>query len=178
MKKPKIELTLLLILFCVLLAAVPAFAMENISEGFRGIPWGTAPPEENSAEGNEWGLEKQGNEGSVILYLRSEKVSVAGVEISSPVNYIFHDKTGFACAIIQFSGQENYEVILNVCAGYWGEPDSKMQEENQKFGGNGMTNLWIGNNIFILLNYNYGTQADGVLSFVTSDYVKYGAKLQ
>lgn len=171
-------LIILFILLSFLLFAAAVFAMEDISEGFRGIPWGAAPPEKNFAEGKEWGLVKQGREDSVTLYWRSENVSVAGVEISSPINYVFHDEAGFACAIIEFKNQENYDVILKACAADWGEPDSKIKKKNQRFGGDGITNLWIGENIFILLNYNYDTHARGSLAFITSDYVKYGAILE
>lgn len=171
-------LPVLLILFCVLLAAaIPAFAMEDVMEDFRGIPWGAPAPVQDGDDSNKWGLVILGSSDSVTLYRRAEQVYVGEVKISAPVEYVFHDELGFACAVIRFNGQEKYDLLHQICIESWGKPSSKQKGKNKEYGGNTISNLWIDRKIFKILNYNVNIPDEGTLSFVTSDYVQTKTKI-
>lgn len=152
------------VLLCMMLFTFPVFAMENEPEEFRGIPWGAPLPKNNIFGRNKWKLEYMyGNE-----YRRSEEVSIGGAKISSPINYVFLDSMGFACARVSFEGQENYELILKACIESWGKPLREIKyktEETDK-----VTYLWLGKKIDVLLDYYFNLPASGTLDLALKGY--------
>lgn len=91
-----------------MLFIMPAHAMQNEPDSFRGIPWGAKVPKNNLFGKNKWGLKQS----STSLYWRDEEVIIEGAKIGSSINYWFHESLGFAYIHVIFSGQENYDLIF------------------------------------------------------------------
>lgn len=160
------------ILLCMMLFTIPACAMKNEPDNFRGIPWGTAPPKNTIFGGNQWGLTEKAWIGKLTIYSRDEEAVIGGVKASAPITYHFHDDRGFVAALAQFKGYENFELIYKACMEIWGEPDSVNRQENNKELDCDMFSAgWVGERILVSTEYYFNTTEDGFLVLGQSDYL-------
>lgn len=151
------------ILLCMMLFAIPALAMKNEPDNFRGIPWGAKVPKNNIFGGNKWKLRHY----SLNVYHRDEEVTIGGVKITSSIKYYFFEDVGFAWAIVEFSGRESYDKIRKACIENWGEPDGKRELAYTLAGSNKKALLlrsdWHGGKITVTLERDSETN-EGSLS--------------
>lgn len=148
------------ILLCIILFTIPAYAMKNEPDNFRGIPWGIKPPKNNLFWKNKWGLSRLGGP----IYWRDEDVSIGGAKILSPINYLFDDSLGFGAVEITFSGIKEYELIRKTCIEEWGKPDYEKREKNKEYDYDLIEHIWIGKRITARLKYYYEKTETGLLS--------------
>lgn len=144
------------ILLCIISCTVPACAMKNEPDDFRGVPWGTPEPRKklfgyNFFVYNKWGL-KHLYDGE---YTRDQEVYIGGAKITSTVSYHFLDSLGFACANVPFQGQENYELIRKACVESWGEPDTEEHTKNRVI--DSLKSIWVGERISVSISYCFWT---------------------
>lgn len=156
-------------LLCMMLFTVPVFAMKNEPDNFRGIPWGAEPPKNNLFGKNKWGLKQLSTSN---LYWRDEEVSIGGAKITAPINYTFHDDFGFACAVVLFRGQGNYDLIYKACIENWGKPDQERREENKEFAYDQAEAFWIGQKVTVRISYYFKPNEMGELRLYLNTYAE------
>lgn len=161
-----------LILFSMLLFATAAFGMENISEGFRGMPWGAPVPSEDFAEGNEWGLTKLGvfdNLGDVYSRSEPKDVFIGKAKITIPYIVCFPAGLGFTVVLVNFKGRADYELIRKECIENWGEPSQEKRAENED-GGDAIISVWPSEKVIINLSFSFNAPETGVLAFYRKEF--------
>lgn len=163
-------LAIVFVVLCVVFFALPAFAMKNEPEGFRGIPWGTPAPENDLNGKNKWGLVKLIDLMSETLYFRKNESALMGGARVESISYYFQESLGFARAVIEFSGAENCELLRKACIENWGSPDIERKNSTKEY--DGVTFFWFGEKISIRLSYNNREPYSGYLGFFINNYMK------
>lgn len=165
------------ILLCVVLFTVPAYAMKNEPEKFRGIPWGTKMPKEAAFGRYEWALEKVGYSrgGNTVIFNRLEKASFGGLTISEPIDYEFHWQYGFVTAKIKGVGRANYDLLVKTCVKDWGSPDVDMitpviEEDGTEGDHDVEMKFWLGENVIVTLICSLEQSQEWNLMFYEKKY--------
>lgn len=143
------------VLLCVIFSPLSVFAeMKYEPLGFRDIPWGAPPPENNISGSDKLDMvldSLRSSDDMFVYHRKNENLVVAGANLTE-IAYTFAKELGFCRVEMVFHETENYELLYKACIGLWGEPTGKYEVNNDGKGSAAYLS-WDGKNVTISMSF-------------------------